>query len=256
MQRYFIELAYNGTQYFGWQRQPGKISVQQTLEDSMNTILGTELEITGCGRTDTGVHARQYFAHFDFEGEFPAEFVRRLNKFLPKDIAVYRIIAVQPEAHARFDAYERSYEYHLSFRKNPFTEHLAYFYPYVQQPDPVLMQDAAAFLLQYQEFEPFCKSNHDAKTMVCKLTRSEWVFDLKEQRAVFHITSNRFLRGMVRLIVGMCIGVGTGQISMEELKTAMEQQSRLKKATSAPPEGLYLGGIKYLSEKRIANSEK
>jgi tRNA pseudouridine38-40 synthase len=245
MKRYFIELAYNGTHYFGWQRQPGKNSVQQTLEEFMGTILGTELEITGCGRTDTGVHAKQYFAHFDFEGEFPTEFVRRLNKFLPKDIAVFRIFEVAPDAHARFDAYQRSYEYHLSFRKDPFTEHLAYFYPYTQQPDPALMQAAAALLLQYTEFAPFCKSNHDAKTMICNLTRSEWEFYPEEHRAVFHITSNRFLRGMVRLIVGMCLGVGTGQISLEEVKVAMEEQSRLRKATSAPPEGLYLGGILY-----------
>jgi tRNA pseudouridine38-40 synthase len=245
MPRYFIELAYNGTHYFGWQRQPGKTSVQQTLEDGMNTILSTELEITGCGRTDTGVHARQYFAHFDFEGEFPVEFVRRLNKFLPKDIVILRIFELHPEAHARFDAYQRSYEYHLSFRKNPFAEHLAYFYPFVQQPDFELMQAAATLLLDYSEFAPFCKSNHDAKTMICQLTRAEWIFDADGQGAVFHITSNRFLRGMVRLIVGMCLGVGIGQISLDELRSAMIEQTRLKKATSAPPDGLYLGNIRY-----------
>lgn len=245
MKRYFIEMAYNGTHYFGWQRQPGKLSVQQTLEDSINTILGTELEVTGCGRTDTGVHAKQYFAHFDCDVEFPPEFERRLNKFLPKDIVVYRIFEVHPEAHARFDAFQRSYAYHLTFRKDPFAEHFAYFYPFVQQPDPELMQGAASLLLQYTAFEPFCKSNNDAKTMICQLSRAEWVFDPAEQRAVFHITSNRFLRGMVRLIVGMCLGVGTGQISLAEVYDAMEQQTRLKKATSAPPEGLYLGGIRY-----------
>jgi tRNA pseudouridine38-40 synthase len=122
---------------------------------------------------------------------------------------------------------------------------LAYFYPYSQAPDPALMQAAATLLLHYEEFAPFCKSNHDAKTMICNLTRSEWVFYPDENRAVFHITSNRFLRGMVRLIVGMCLGVGTGQISLEEVKMAMVEQSRLRKATSAPPEGLYLGGILY-----------
>lgn len=245
MPRYFIELAYNGTSYFGWQRQPGKNSVQQTLEEYMGTILSTELEVTGCGRTDTGVHAKQYFAHFDFDGEFPQEFVRRLNKFLPKDIAVYRIFEVPAESHARFDAYQRSYEYHLSFRKNPFAEHFAYFYPFTQKPDLELMQKAAQLLLKYKEFAPFCKSNHDAKTMLCELSRAEWVFDGNGYDAVFHITSNRFLRGMVRLIVGMCLGVGTGQIELAEVEEALDLQSRLRKAISAPPEGLYLCGILY-----------
>lgn len=211
----------------------------------MGTILGAELEITGCGRTDTGVHAKQYFAHFDFDGQFPAEFVRRLNKFLPKDLVIYRIFEVPAEAHARFNACQRSYEYHLSFRKNPFTEHFAYFYPYAQQPDPQRMQSAAALLLNYKEFTPFCKSNHDAKTMLCDLRRAEWIFDPNGNGAVFHITSNRFLRGMVRLIVGMCLGVGTGQIELAEVQEALDLQSRLRKAISAPPEGLYLGGILY-----------
>jgi tRNA pseudouridine38-40 synthase len=245
MSRYFIELAYCGTRYFGWQRQPGKDSVQQTLEESMCTILGAELDITGCGRTDTGVHARQYFAHFDFEGEFPTEFVRRLNKYLPKDIAVYRIFAVPPNAHARFDAYQRSYEYRICFRKDPFAEHLAYFYPFPQNLDQELMQAAAALLLQYSEFAPFCKSDHDAKTLRCTLSRAEWIFEPSGQSAMFHITSNRFLRGMVRLIVGMCLGVGNGQIVLEEVKVALDAQTRLQKASSAPPEGLYLGGILY-----------
>jgi tRNA pseudouridine38-40 synthase len=245
MQRYFIELAYNGTRYFGWQRQPNKVSVQEVLENSLSTILGSTIEIVGCGRTDTGVHAKQYFAHFDFAGEFPPAFLRRINKFLPKDLFIYRIFPVAPATHARFDAIARSYEYHLTFRKDPFRQETAYFYAYAEQPDFQKMQEAANLLLNYQLFAPFCKTGHDAKTMFCQLQRSEWIFSTDGQEAVFHITSNRFLRGMVRLIVGMCLQVGTGQISLEEVKTALENQTPLKKANSAPPQGLFLTDIRF-----------
>ncbi len=245
MPRYFIELAYNGTHYFGWQRQPSKISVQETLEGCFSTILGQDIEIVGCGRTDTGVHAKQYFAHFDFEGDFPIAFLRRINKFLPKDIAIFQIFPVAWDAHARFDATERSYEYHLTFRKDPFRQETSYFFAYAEQPDFQKMQKAAQLLLSYELFAPFCKTGHDAKTMICRLQRSEWVFSADGQEAVFHITANRFLRGMVRLIVGMCLQVGLGQSTLEEIKWAMENQTPLKKANSVAPQGLFLTGIRY-----------
>jgi tRNA pseudouridine38-40 synthase len=230
--RYFTELAYNGSQYSGWQIQPNSLSVQARIQQAFSTIL------------DAGVHASQYFAHFDFDGTFPKSFLQRVNKLLPEEIVIYKIFEVAPDAHARFDAFQRSYEYHLTFVKNPFQTQTTYFYPFAQKPDFDKMQAAAQLLLQFPAFQPFCKSNHDAKTLLCNLTRSEWQ-QLDENRLVFHITSNRFLRGMVRLIVGMCLNVGLEKVTLEEVKTALEQQILLKKSWSVPPEGLFLTEVKY-----------
>lgn len=242
--RYFTELAYNGFHYSGWQIQPNSVSVQERIQGAFSTILGTEIEFVGCGRTDAGVHASQYFAHFDFDGTFPKSFLQRVNKLLPEEIVIYKIFEVKPDAHVRFDAFQRSYEYHLTFVKNPFQTQTTYFYPFAQKPDFDKMQAAAQLLLHYPAFQPFCKSNHDAKTLHCDLTRSEWQ-QLEENKLVFHITSNRFLRGMVRLIVGMCLNVGLEKVSLEEVKIALEQQILLKKSWSVPPEGLFLTEVKY-----------
>lgn len=244
MKRYFIELAYNGTQYFGWQKQPAQTTIQQTLEDAFSTILEQTIDISGCGRTDTGVHAKQYFAHFNFDGQFPPQFLRRINKFLAKDIAIYQLIEVHWDAHTRFDAYHRSYEYHIRFKKDPFSLQTAYQYTYPVWPDFEKMQQAAQLLLHYEEFFPFCKSNHNAKTLRCEIRRSEWVL-AQEDHLVFHISANRFLRGMVRLIVGMCINVGLDKISLNDVKSALDQQARLPKSTSAAPQGLFLTDIRY-----------
>ncbi len=243
--RYFIELAYNGANYYGWQRQPREVSVQSTLEDAFSTILGTPTAIHGCGRTDTGVHARQYFAHFDFTDPLPKSFTQRLNKFLPPDIAIYRIFEVAPEAHARFDAHHRAYEYLIDFRKNPFGLQTSYYFPFAHQLDFNLMQQAGKLLMQYDEFFPFCKTNTDVKTMQCDLRRAEWVLDEERQQLVFHIAANRFLRGMVRLIVGMSLNVGLQKTSLKEVREAMDQQTRLKRSLSVPPQGLYLKDIRY-----------
>lgn len=242
--RYFAELAYNGSHYVGWQNQPNGTSVQATIEQAFSTILNTEIEVVGCGRTDAGVHASQYFLHFDFTGDFPKAFINRINKFLPKDIAIFRIFAVEANAHARFDAHQRSYVYQVTFEKDPFAVETAYFFPYPDRPDFDKMQAAAKLLLAYREFYPFCKADHDAKTLICELSRSEWT-KIDDQRLAFHITSNRFLRGMVRLIVGMCLNVGTGKVSLEEVKIALDQQTLLQKSTSAPPEGLFLNEVTY-----------
>ncbi|MCC6726849.1 MAG: tRNA pseudouridine(38-40) synthase TruA [Saprospiraceae bacterium] len=243
--RYFSELAYRGTNYNGWQRQPNAPSVQQAIEEAMATILGGAIEVVGCGRTDTGVHASQYFMHFDWEGSLPKEFLRRLNKLLPADIAIRSIYEVAPDAHARFDAVRRSYEYHVVLDKNPFGEDTTWHFPFFDKLDLENVQAAAALLLQYKEFQPFCKSNTDVHTMECTLLRSEWVFDEKARRLVFHISANRFLRGMVRLIVGMCLNVGLGKVSIDEVRQALEQQSLLKKSWSVPPNGLFLTEVVY-----------
>lgn len=243
--RYFSELAYRGTNYNGWQRQPNAPSVQQAIEEAMATILGAAIEVVGCGRTDTGVHASQYFMHFDWEGSLPKEFLRRLNKLLPADVAIRSIYEVAPDAHARFDAVRRSYEYHIVLDKNPFGEDTTWHFPFFDKLDLENVQSAAALLLQYKEFQPFCKSNTDVHTMECTLFRSEWVFDEKARRLVFHISANRFLRGMVRLIVGMCLNVGLGKVSIDEVRQALEQQSLLKKSWSVPPNGLFLTEVLY-----------
>lgn len=243
--RYFAEIAYNGAHYFGWQRQPNDISVQEQLETSFSTILRTPIDILGCGRTDTGVHARQYYFHFDYDGEFPEHFVRRLNKFLPPDIAVYRIFPVAADAHARFDAYYRAYAYIIDFQKNPFAQQTTYHYPYPDRPELEKLQAAAALLLEFDEFFPFCKTHHDARTLRCELHRSDWEWRPEQQRLIYHIAANRFLRGMVRLIVGMCINVGLGKLSLDTVRAALEQQQTLERSTSAPPQGLFLTEVRY-----------
>ncbi len=242
--RYFSELAYKGTNYSGWQRQPNASSVQQAIEEAMSKILGSSIEVIGCGRTDSGVHASQYFLHFDFEGKFPDEFLRRLNKLLPSDIAIRRIYEVKPDAHARFDAIRRSYEYHVVLDKTPFEAETAWHFPFADKLKLGDMQTAAALLLRYREFQPFCKSNTDVHTMACSLYHAEWDFD-KPGRMVFHISANRFLRGMVRLIVGMSLNVGLGKVTLEEVKDALDRQVLLNKSWSVPAEGLFLTEIRY-----------
>jgi len=242
--RYFLELAYHGAPYHGWQRQPHSPSVQQTLEECLSMLLRQPIEVTGCGRTDTGVHASQFFLHFDFDSDFPAHFLRRLNKVLPGDIAVARLLEVAPGAHARFDATRRSYRYDLSFRKDPFRRQSVYYYPYPQRPDFARLQSAARLLTAYEHFFPFCRSNSDAKTMRCDLRRAEWE-RVSQDDWSFHVSADRFLRGMVRLMVGMCLNAGTGQVALEEVREALERQQRLEKAWSAPPEGLFLTEVVY-----------
>lgn len=246
--RYFIELAYNGARYSGWQRQPNAISVQQVIEEALSTILRTEIEVTGCGRTDTGVHASQYFLHFDHAGDFPPHFLHRINKFLPRDIAFYDLQPVKAEVHARFDATLRAYEYHLGWRKDPFARETVTFLPYARDFRLEDLNRAAALLLEYEMFFPFCKSDTDVKTMKCTLFRSEWELQEEGHRFVYHIEANRFLRGMVRLIAGMCMNVAGGRLSLDAVRRAMENQERLQRADSAPPEGLFLSRVVYGDE--------
>jgi tRNA pseudouridine38-40 synthase len=242
--RYFLEFSYNGTRFNGWQVQPNAPSVQATIEAAFVLILRLpSIEIVGCGRTDTGVHARQYFAHFDYEGVLPNNFLERANKMVGKDIALKRLIEVKPDAHARFDAFERSYQYIISFQKNPFFTETEWHFTQHKSLNINDMQKAAAILRGYDSFAPFCKTHSDAQTMTCHIKTCEWIF--ADDGALFNITANRFLRGMVRLIVGACINVGLGQISLEDVKEAMDKQTPLKKSLSVPPTGLFLTDIKY-----------
>lgn len=183
--------------------------------------------------------------HFDFDGSFPKAFDRRINKFIGPDIALYSFWQVDPTAHARFDATHRAYEYHLNFQKHPFEQETAYYYPFADKLNIEAMQEAGRLLLGYRDFYPFCKSDTDVKTMKCELRQAEWKWQAEEKKLVFHIAANRFLRGMVRLIVGMCLNVGLGKLSLDEVRKAMDQQTRIAKSLSVPPQGLFLTDIRY-----------
>ncbi|WP_020567797.1 tRNA pseudouridine(38-40) synthase TruA [Neolewinella persica] len=241
--RYALELAYNGTNYSGWQRQPNAMSVEEIIDTTLSTILGEKVKIVGCGRTDTGVHASYYVAHFDFAGPFPPAFLRRFNRFVADDVAILGLYRVPPEFHARFHATGRGYTYRLALRKDPFRPDTVASLPQFVDVDQKKMQAAANILLEYGDFAPFCKTNSDAFTMKCQLTEARW--DFTEDGWTFHISANRFLRGMVRLIVGMCLRVGEGKLSLTDLRQAMDNQTRLPKPWSAPASGLYLSKVEY-----------
>jgi tRNA pseudouridine38-40 synthase len=243
--RYFITLSYRGTRYHGWQIQPNAPSVQATLETAISTILRQKIDITGCGRTDTGVHASYYVAHFDASGDLPPTFLNGLNSLLPEDIAVYAIQMVADNAHARYDAYERSYKYHLSFRKDPFSTETAWFYPQFSKLDLNKMDETAALLPQYKTFFPFCKTDSGLEAYHCDVKNAYWERLPEAQGLVFHITANRFLRGMVRLIVGACVQTGAGQLTVQEIQETLEKQQHLRKSLSVPPQGLFLTSVKY-----------
>lgn len=246
-QRYFIHLAYQGSAYHGWQRQPKALTIQQILEEIFSLFFRQPIYITGCGRTDTGVHAYSYFAHFDMEGPVPEQALIRLNAMLPKDIAVYQLYAVHEKAHTRFDATHRAYVYKISKRKNPFGYGQYYFYKQFEKTDFSKVQDAASLILEYNTFFPFCKTDHDANSYNVDLRKSEWIqTDLESWE--YHIAADRFLRGMVRLIVGMCLRVGQGRLSLTAVREALDTQSLLPMSWSAPADGLYLSEVLYPGE--------
>ncbi len=246
-QRYFIELAYDGTNYHGWQIQPNAISVQEVLNDALATILRETVETLGCGRTDTGVHARQLYAHFDLgsiEDNSTIDLVKTvnsLNAILPDDIAVKRIIPVHADAHARFNAFSRSYEYHVHFEKDPFKINQSW--QLRDKPDIALMNVAAKIIMEYTDFSCFSKSNTQTFTNNCKITRAEWVYSA--HCLVFHISADRFLRNMVRAIVGTLMRVGKKEIEPEDVRAIIESKDRSSAGTSVPACGLYLTEVKY-----------
>jgi tRNA pseudouridine38-40 synthase len=244
LNRYFIRLSYCGTKYNGWQVQPhkGTATVQGTLENAMTLYLRTPISLVGCGRTDTGVHARDYIAHFEIL-DVPdlKSAVYRINKILPADIAVHDIFEVDLQAHARFDAISRSYHYDLHTEKSPF--HPYSFYYVYEKPDLALLNEAAAIILQYSEFDTFCKMHSDVKTTKCRIEESFWIQDGAHYR--YRITADRFLRGMIRLIVGMCLQVARGKVSLKEVHIALATKQKLDQDWSVPAEGLMLCDIKY-----------
>ncbi|MDB5134301.1 MAG: truA [Mucilaginibacter sp.] len=242
-QRYFIELAYDGTNYHGWQIQQNAISVQEVLNKALATVLREPIETIGCGRTDTGVHARQLYAHFDSKnpGIFNPKSEIGVNALLPDDIAVKRITPVHADAHARFDAILRSYEYHVHFEKDPFK--INHSWQLRDKPDIALMNAAAKIIMEYTDFSCFSKSNTQVFTNNCKISKAEWVY--ANGCLVFHISADRFLRNMVRAIVGTLMLVGRKEIAPGEVREIIESKNRSNAGVSVPACGLYLTEVKY-----------
>lgn len=242
--RYFLELSYDGAAYFGWQRQPDMPSVQQTLEQALTTLLREKIALTGAGRTDTGVNASYYVAHFDLSAPVadPAQTVYKLNFLLPGDIAVRSMTPVADDAHARFDAREREYRYFIEPRKNPFTRHTAWQY-YVPL-DVERMNLAAAFLLQCDDFTSFAKLNSNNRTNICRVMRAEWTADAHGVLC-FTIRADRFLRNMVRAVVGTLVDVGRGRYTPDEFRRIVLSRDLSRSSGGAPAQGLFLSDVLY-----------
>lgn len=241
--RYFLHLAYDGSNYHGWQRQLNANTVQEELEGALAKLFRTKVGVLGCGRTDTGVHASDFYAHFNFEGEIEDfdKTIFKLNYILPHDIAIYNLFEVGEKAHARFDATDRSYEYWMHFVKDPFLKGKSVFIPY--KLDRKILDRACEILLRHEDFAAFCKAGSDVKTTLCNLTEARW--EERGNRLVFCITANRFLRNMVRAIVGTMIDLGRGKITLEEFEKIINSGERSSAGASASPQGLYLTKVAY-----------
>ncbi|MCR5573512.1 MAG: tRNA pseudouridine(38-40) synthase TruA [Bacteroidaceae bacterium] len=244
MQRYFVYLAFDGSAYHGWQIQPNGDSVQQRLMDALQTLLRRELvEVTGAGRTDAGVHGKLMVAHFDDEAALDCvKLTDKLNRLLPPDISVFKVEPVDAEMHARFSAKARRYEYYVTIAKNPFMR--PYRYRLHKQPDFQLMNEAAKLLLEQEDFTSFSKLHTDVKTNICHVTRAEWS-QVDETTWVFNIQADRFLRNMVRAIVGTLLEVGFGKLTLDGFRDVMQQKDRCSAGMSVPAQGLFLADIQY-----------
>jgi tRNA pseudouridine38-40 synthase len=241
--RYFLEFSYAGTNYHGWQIQPNAISVQEVMENALSILLKSKITLIAAGRTDTGVHARQMYAHFDssLNAESQNQIVYQLNQFLPSDIVIHSIRQVKSDTHARFDALSRTYEYHISKGKVAFENNMHY--QINQNLDFKQMNEAAQILLEYDDFECFSKSKTDVKTFFCDITYAKWTNSKKGY--TFTITANRFLRNMVRAIVGTLIEIGLNKKKVEELHQIISFKKRSAAGYSVPAQGLFLTKIEY-----------
>lgn len=241
--RYFVTFSYDGTRYHGWQVQPNGISVQEVLQDALSTLLRTRIEVTGAGRTDAGVHARMMVAHFDTELPVDCrQLAYKLNRLLPQDVAVDKIEEVAPDLHARFSAVSRTYHYYVHQQKNPFLR--AYSCELHYPLDFNKMNAAAEALMEYNDFGAFCKSHTDVKTTLCRVTEARWI-QLGEGEWYFRITANRFLRNMVRAVVGTLVEVGRGRLSLDDFRRVVEGKRRTDAGESMPGNALFLEKIVY-----------
>lgn len=243
--RYFIHLAYNGTPYHGWQIQPNASSVQETLENAFSLLLGETIGITGCGRTDTGVHASDFYAHFETEQELSdtelTQLTFKVNSFLSEDIRIYRIFVVNDDVHARFSATARTYQYHVSNVKQPFGKDFCHRVFY--KPDIELMNQAANILFEYTDFTSFSKLHTQTATNNCTILYARW--DMVGEEYVFTISANRFLRNMVRAITGTLLEVGRGKLSLDDFRKVIESKNRCNAGTSLPAKALFLTKVEY-----------
>ena len=240
--RYFIELSYNGTDYHGWQLQPNAITVQSVLDNALSILLKTPTTTMGAGRTDTGVHAAKMVAHFDFNTSIDLDdLTYKLNSFLPKDIAVHQIQQVKDDAHARFDATQRTYFYKISTVKDVFNVDGVYYYN--KNLDIDLMNKASKLLMEYSDFQCFSRAHSDVKTYLCAISEAHWTKE--KNTVVFKISADRFLRNMVRAIVGTLLDVGNHKTSLEEFQKIIQSKDRSNAGASAPAKGLYLSEIIY-----------
>lgn len=244
MSRYFIKLGYRGAPFHGWQMQPNAISVQEEVEKALTTVLRVPVSVVGAGRTDTGVNARVMYAHFDYDGVLPEKgrLLVSLNRLVGRDIAIHDIIPVADDSHARFDATERTYKYFVAFEKTPFFYPLSWHCPHGLDIDK--MNEAAKLLLETEDFTSFAKLHSDAKTNICKVTQAEWNME-NEDIAVFTISADRFLRNMVRAVVGTLVDVGRGKMTLEEFREVINRKDRCAAGQSMPGEALFLWDIKY-----------
>lgn len=240
--RYFIEFAYNGKGYFGWQKQPDVISVQEKMNNAVSTIFQQKIEVVGAGRTDTGVHASQMFAHFDIEKKVQGDIEYKLNSILPDDITIYKVFLVPADKHARFDALSRSYEYRIWLGRNPFLLDFSW-QIHTKQINVSIMNKAASLLIKYTNFQAFSKVKTEVYTFNCNVTEAVW--RKKDNELIFHITANRFLRNMVRAIVGTLLDVGLGKISVNDFEEIIKSKNRSNAGLSVPAKGLFLTQIKY-----------
>ena len=243
--RYFIHLAYNGTTYHGWQIQPNASSVQETLENAFSLLLSETIGIVGCGRTDTGVHASDFYAHFEIEKELSevdlAQLTFKANSFLSEDIRIYRIFVVNDDVHARFSATARTYQYHVSNVKQPFGKDFCHRVFY--NPDIELMNKAADILFEYTDFTSFSKLHTQTATNNCTILYARW--DMVGEEYVFTISANRFLRNMVRAITGTLLEVGRGKLSLDDFRKVIESKNRCNAGTSLPAKALFLTKVEY-----------
>ena len=242
--RFFITLSYDGTRYHGWQVQPNGPSVQEKLQWALSTILRQDIQVTGAGRTDAGVHARMMVAHFDVETmDFDLQdLTYKLNRLLPQDIAIQKMDPVSDEMHARFSATSRTYHYYIHTVKDPF--HRAYSCELHYPLDFQLMNEAAAVLMTYEDFGAFCKAHADVKTTLCHITAAAW-HQTSPSTWYFEITANRFLRNMVRAVVGTLIDVGRGRLSLDDFRKVIEGKRRTEAGESMPANALFLEDVKY-----------
>jgi tRNA pseudouridine38-40 synthase len=241
MPRYFLELAYKGTAYSGFQSQQNANTIQAEVEKAFEILQRERISMTGSSRTDTGVHALQNFLHFDYEGILHPHFAYKLNAILPDDIVIKSIREVAPEAHCRFDAISRHYNYFIYRQKDPFLKDRAYFFPY--KLDREIMQEAAVIIKGYTDFTSFSKRNTQVKTFVCNIEESNWF--LQDNCLVYNVKGNRFLRGMVRALTATMLKVGRGSLSLAEFKGIIEARDCTKASFAVPPHGLFLMEVRY-----------